>query len=123
MSEYFDEPIDFEVITVLGASTLTGRATPAIRHAAREGLVKTEAVLQIEVKATRLLCLKSVLEYWKVPPQREKEIENMRRSSFVIESGRQRFRILHPWYPVYTRPLYDRPPAETTNEAWFSGDD
>ena len=110
-------PVHDEVITVLGACILTGRSNAAVRHAAREGLVTTQAIIQFDAKPIRLLSLKSVLAYWDLPTEYkeryEKEIESMRKAACVVHCSGWRFRILHPM-PL----VWEKPALPGTTETW-----
>ena len=112
----FNPPVHDEVITVLGACTLTGRSNAAVRHAAREGLVTTRAVIQFDAKPIRLLSLDSVLEYWDLPqvrPEYKKEVEHMREGACVVHDSGWRFRILHPM-PL----VWEKSHLPGTTETW-----
>ena len=96
------------MLTPLAACYLFGRSEPAVRRAAREGLVVTHLALSFTSKQVRLFDLQSCLDYWGKNPwpkyrrPLEEELEEMRFFGGITLRYMDRdYRVLHPSPLVY----------------------
>ena len=99
-----NEDGEIEILTPLGAASLSGRTVGAVVKAVREQRVKAPVTLMLTEKEMRFIDLTSAMDYWKVSrlPFYELNLAELRRCSFVIENGGFRYRVLHAFPPVYT---------------------